>query len=252
MPPKLVFIVPYKNREHHKVFFEKYMEFVLEDVDKKTYEIYFSHQTDNRKFNRGAVKNIGFLAIKKKYPMNYKNITFVFNDIDTVPCNKNILDFNTVSGTVKHFYGYKFCLGGIVSITGGDFEKMNGYPNYWEWSGEDNCLQKRAQKENVNIDRSQFYQIGDSHILQLFDGIHRQINLNNIDRTNNDNGIDGLKMITNLKYKIDGKMINIDTFMVPLSNNEKNVIKYDIRKGSRIVKQDYIKDRNSRMKLSFF
>ena len=85
MTPQYVFIVPYKNREHHKVFFEKYMEYVLEDVDKKTYEIYFSHQTDNRKFNRGAVKNIGFLAMKKKYPRDYKNITFIFNDIDTVP-----------------------------------------------------------------------------------------------------------------------------------------------------------------------
>jgi len=67
MSPHYVFIVPYKNREHHKVFFEKYMEYVLEDVDKKTYEIYFSHQTDNRKFNRGAVKNIGFLVMKKNW-----------------------------------------------------------------------------------------------------------------------------------------------------------------------------------------
>ena len=252
MTPSFIFIVPYKNREQHKVFFKKYMNFVLEDVDKKTYEIYFSHQEDNRKFNRGAVKNIGFLAMKKKYPRDYKNITFVFNDIDTIPYTKNILDYKTISGIVKHFYGYQFCLGGIVSITGEDFEKINGYPNYWEWGGEDNCLQKRVKKYKLTIDRGQFYNLGNPCILHLFDGVHRQLNLNNIDRTNGDNGLDGLKTITNLNYTIDDESINIKTFNVPLKVNEKEVIKYDIRKGTRIAKNDYIKNRNPVMKLSFF
>ena len=44
--------------------------------------LYYLHQTDNRPFNRGATKNIGFLTIKKCILM-IKNITFVFNDIDT-------------------------------------------------------------------------------------------------------------------------------------------------------------------------
>ena len=60
--PKRVFIVPYRSRIQHKFFFSKYMSFILEDQD--DYEIYFSHQCDARTFNRGATKNIGFLAIK--------------------------------------------------------------------------------------------------------------------------------------------------------------------------------------------
>ena len=58
--PKMIFIVPYRNREQHKTFFSKYMEFIMEDVSKDDYEIYFSHQCDKRNLNRGGMKNIGF------------------------------------------------------------------------------------------------------------------------------------------------------------------------------------------------
>ena len=83
--PKIVFIVPYRDREQQKFFFSKHMSYVLENYEPREYEIYFSHQLDNRTFNRGAMKNIGFLAMKQKYPDDYKKITFVFNDVDTIP-----------------------------------------------------------------------------------------------------------------------------------------------------------------------
>ena len=117
--PKLVFIVPYRDRVHHKQFFTKYIEFILEDYKKEDYEIFFSHQCDNRPFNRGAMKNIGFLAMKQKYPQDYGNITFVFHDVDTVPYTKNLFSYETTHNRIKHFYGYRYALGGIVSIKGG-------------------------------------------------------------------------------------------------------------------------------------
>jgi hypothetical protein len=102
--PKRIFVVPYRNRVQHKFFFSKYMSFILEGKD--DYEIVFSHQCDARTFNRGAVKNIGFLSMKHKYPEHYKDITFIFNDVDTIPFNK-IFDYETTHGVVKHYYGFK-------------------------------------------------------------------------------------------------------------------------------------------------
>ena len=136
--PKIVFIIPYRDREQQLHFFRRQMKHVLEDMDEKDYEIYFIHQADKRSFNCGAMKNIGFLYVRNKYPHHYKSITLVFNDVDTMPFSKNFLQYQTKPGVVKHFYGFTFTLCGIVSITGGDFERVNGFPNFWEWGYEDN------------------------------------------------------------------------------------------------------------------
>ena len=124
MSPKIVFIIPYRNRENDKIHFEVYIKYLLEDFNKDDYEIYYSHQNDSRAFNRGAVKNIGFIAMRDKYPDDYKNIVFVFNDIDILPIRKDLLNYYTTKGVVKHFYGFNYALGGIFSITGYDFEKI--------------------------------------------------------------------------------------------------------------------------------
>jgi len=255
--PKKVFIVPYRNRTQHKFFFSKYMSFILEDKD--DYEIYFSHQCDSRTFNRGAIKNIGFLAMKQKYPNDYKNIIFIFNDVDTIPFNK-IFDYDTNIGVVKHYYGYKYALGGIVVIKGDDFERINGFPCFWGWGMEDNVLQKRCERYGIVIDRSNFYSIGSPEILQLFDGISRIISKKDPERGENDNGVDGLKTISQLQYNIDDKslnqndniftvhnsrifFINISTFLTCIPFGTEEYYKYDLREPKRkIINPNKIKE----------
>ena len=247
--PKRIFIVPYRNRLQQKFFFSKWMTFILENCD--DYEIYFSHQCDARTFNRGATKNIGFLAIKDKYPDDYKNMTFIFNDIDTIPFNK-IFDYETQEGVIKHYYGYEYALGGIVVIKGSDFEKMNGYPCYWGWGMEDNVLQKRCGRFGIKIDRSQFYKIGSPEMLQLFDGISRIISKKDPWRMDNDTGRDGLSSINKLVYTIDAESknpqdnfysidnsrfyyVNIATFLTQIRFEEDSYYTYDLREPKRKI-----------------
>ena len=257
--PKIVFVVPYRNRPQHKFFFSNYINtMMIQSNLKDDYEVYFSHQCDARGFNRGATKNIGFLAVKEKYPNNYKNITFIFNDIDTIPFAP-IFDYETVPGIVKHFYGFNYALGGIVALNGSDFEAINGFPNFWGWGMEDNVLQKRCEKIGLKIDRSQFFPIGNPNILHLFDGVQRIINRKDPWRATHDDGIDGLRTIHKLQYSIDTEslnpldnvhiidtnnifIINITTFMTGIKFEHDNYYKYDLREPQRkIIHPDKIK-----------
>ena len=255
--PKRIFIVPYRNRVQHKFFFSKYMSFILEDKD--DYEIFFSHQCDARTFNRGAVKNIGFIAARNKYPNNYKDITFIFNDVDTIPFSK-IFDYETTHGIIKHYYGFKYALGGIVVMKGSDFEKINGFPCFWGWGMEDNVLQKRCDRFGLKVDRSIFYNIGSPEILQLFDGISRIISKKDPWRGEYDDGQDGLRTISQLKYSIDDKsvnpndnifvvhnsrikIINISTFLTHIPFGSEEYYNYDLREPKRkIINPDKIRE----------
>ena len=231
MPPKIIFIVPYRDRKEHKQFFTKYMEFILEDYLKEDYEIYFSHQCDKLPFNRGAMKNIGFLAMCEKYPNDYNNITFVFHDVDTLPYTKNILPYETTMGRVKHFYGFKFTLGGIFSIKGADFKRTNGFPNLRGWSMEDNMMQDRVTStSNLHVDRTIFYPIGSRQILQFVDGLEKILSRKEVAKYINKVYLGGLNTITKLKWVLEDEYINITNFSSESSPKDLTFVKHDISK----------------------
>jgi hypothetical protein len=247
--PEKIFVVPYRNRSQHKFFFCNQMTFILEG--QTNYEILFVHQDDERNFNRGAMKNIGFLSMKEKYPQNYKDITFIFNDVDTIPFHR-IFDYDTKKGIVKHYYGFETALGGIVVIKGEDFEKVNGYPNFWGWGMEDACLQKRCLQNKIKIDRSQFYPIGSPEILQLFDGVSRLISKKDYSRMVNDSGKDGINNIHKLIYTLDEissnpndniyivsndkiKFVNVTGFLTHVHFKNDEYFEYDLREPQKKI-----------------
>ena len=83
--PEKFIIVPYRDRERHLRVFLNQMEHVLED---ENYLILIIHQDDTRNFNRGALKNIGFLYIKNFYPKTYKDKILIYHDVDYVVWKK--------------------------------------------------------------------------------------------------------------------------------------------------------------------
>ena len=232
--PKLVFIVPYRDREQQQKFFSQQMKVVLEDMKPEEYKIYYIHQTDKREFNRGAMKNIGFLVVKQKYPDDYKNITLVFNDVDTMPYTKNFLNYETTNGVVKHFYGFTYALGGIVSIKARDFEKVRGFPNFWAWGYEDNLINKRVLSNNLKIDRTQFYNVMDKNIFQMKDGLARLVNRGEFDRYLSETS-EGWHSIQSLEYNINEEtgFVNVTNFYTGIVSNPKENKIHDLRNGSR-------------------
>lgn len=216
--PKMIFIIPFRDRIPQLNHFKYFMKYILQDIPEDEYKIYYIHQADKRPFNRGAIKNIGFLAMKKLYPNDYQNISFIFNDIDTLPSFKNLLDYKTTQGTIKHFYGFTQSLGGIISVNGKDFETMNGFPNFWAWGLEDNVLQYRAIMHNIKINRDNFYHYNNPIIINIKNEKTRIYSKEQIWRAGPKN-LAGIRQILNLKYNFNNDMINIENFVTEVNPN---------------------------------
>ena len=219
----------------------------MEDYSKEDYIYYFIHQKDDRPFNRGAMKNIGFLAIKEKYPENYKDLTFIFHDVDTVPYNKNLLNYDTIHGTIKHYYGFTYALGGIFSIKGSDFEKINGFPNFWAWGFEDNLIQERALDKNLKIDRTNFFKIGDKKILQFMDGLRRLVSKDEAQKYIKKTP-DGLETINNLQFTFNNEYVDVTSFTTLYDHTKLTYENHDIRNSSKLN----IKNHNPLSMKNFF
>jgi len=139
-----------------------------------------------------------------------------------------------------------------VVIKGADFERINGFPNFWGWGNEDSVFQERCLRSECKIDRSQFYPIGSPEILQLFDGVKRLVSPREYTLGQQDSGVDGLTTLHRVTYSVDNEslnpldnlytvqnqriqVINILSFL-SLVNFEKNdYYQYDLRQSTRAI-----------------
>jgi len=199
--PEFIVVVPYRDRENHRALFTQMMPYILEG---RQYKIIFTHQCDQRPFNRGAMKNAGFLYLKKFWPDDYKNITIVFNDIDSMPWYKEQFGYKTVPGEVQHYFGYKWALGGIIAINAGDFERINGFPNIWTWGLEDNILEKRCLKAGIKINRENQVLISreNKNIISLNHGNVRLLSDYIAPKYYQDTGMNGVYSLYNMKLDV--------------------------------------------------
>lgn len=249
--PKLIFIVPYRDRESHYKIFDAHMKNYLQS-SAVSHKILYIHQTDKRGFNRGAMKNVGYLAVRNAYPEDYKNITLVFNDVDTMPANETDISYETSPGIIKHFYGFEHTLGGIVSINAYDFERLNGFPNFWAWGYEDNLLQIRADTAGIIIDRSVFYKIHDPRIIHIVDTPIRQVNSSEFDRFL-EGTKEGISSINNLYYETNEEtgFVNVITFETSAQEIVAKRTDYDLRNGPMPFKNPMTNKRRPRMRMHF-
>jgi len=236
--PAVLFIVPYRDRANQLGLFQRHMRDVVLANCGYDYQILVVHQADVRAFNRGALKNIGFLWARATWPDEYRAMTLVFHDVDTMPFVAGQFDYRTQPGVVKHFYGLTFALGGIVSMTGADFERVNGFPNFWGWGFEDNCLNNRVKKLwGMTIDRSHFHRMGDPGILHVLDGFEKSVNRKEFDNYLAEspegwNSISGL--VWNLRPEQDNvAFLDVSAFSTGREEDKSKTKVHDVRTGPR-------------------
>ena len=152
---KTAIIIPFRESDKDKktrtnqlnklvTYFGNY----LRNVD---YMIYVVKQSnDGRKFNRGALLNIGFLAAEE----DGCNV-FVFHDVDLLPSD-DLKEYYIEPPTSRpvhiaavwdRYNQNPSYFGGIVAFNKESFKKINGYPNnFWGWGGEDDELYNRVKQ----------------------------------------------------------------------------------------------------------
>lgn len=107
---------------------------------------------DNKRFNRGALLNIGFIE-ENDYDV------FIFHDVDLLP-NESMIDTYATKyskNDIVHFaagwarYKGPNYLGGVTLLGKNAFNHINGFPNnFWGWGGEDDELLRRINTQNFN------------------------------------------------------------------------------------------------------
>jgi hypothetical protein len=170
-----------------------------------------------------------------------------------MPAKGTHLNYETSRGVIKHFYGFDYTLGGIVSITAGDFERINGFPNFWSWGYEDNLLQTRAKNHGIVIDRSQFYKISDPNLIHLVDTPLREVNRSEFDRFLQ-NTTEGINSILDLKYLVNDEtgFVDVLQFNTTVEEQLDKRTNYDLRNGPAPFKDFVARGRQApRMKMHF-
>lgn len=213
---KTAIIVPYRdnklqNRKEHLDTFIKFWKSKESSLKNYTYKIFIIEQSDdNRKFNRGQLCNLGFLAAEKE---GFNN--FIFHDVDLIPSDDLLPYYFYNSNDPLHIgvrgdkYKHYTYFGGVTGFSLLLLRKINGHPNQlWGWGGEDDIIYNRCaivynSKVMLIPDKgtlTELYHIESSSIktLNMFKDIKKKLVMDDIDDKHKD-GISHLKLNDDIK-----------------------------------------------------
>ena len=161
---RLAVVVPYRQRKLHiNTFLYNIHRFLIKQH--RSYCVIFSEQYDKGNFNRGKLLNTGFLQALKHPYFEKEPDCFVFQDIDLIPENYNLLygclknravhlcdKFNKMNYETQFNSGGRFSSGGAVSVSREQYVKANGHPNWiWGYGEEDIYMTSRLYKMDMNV-----------------------------------------------------------------------------------------------------
>lgn len=164
---RLLIIVPYRDRQAHLNQFVPHMKtyFERDKIDKDIpYNGLIVEQEDGQPFNRGMLKNIGFM-------LGQETSDYVcFHDVDYLPiwadyswadCPTPILYYGAENRpidpgrsdlTAQHNPDNLF--GGALLVPNDDFRRINGFSNsYWGWGFEDLDMKARCLVAGIEASR---------------------------------------------------------------------------------------------------
>ena len=146
-------IVPYRDQQEQKR--SEQLSTFIKHMKRwhPKWPILVIEQTDKEKFNRGALLNIG-----TKYAQQLGAEYVIFHDVDLIPLAPLVPYYETFpeqplhSGTAyKEKYGGPGFIGQVLSMSIKDIKKVNGYPSFWGWGGEDDALRNRLKNKGIKI-----------------------------------------------------------------------------------------------------
>nr|XP_053639674.1 LOW QUALITY PROTEIN: uncharacterized protein LOC128693824 [Cherax quadricarinatus] len=155
--PKVAVVLPYRDRLHHLVILLSWLKPVLRKQQLE-YTIYVAEQAGNATFNKGSIMNAGFMEAWQRSDAN----CFVFHDVDLLPeddrnmysCPPQPRHLSVGVDTLGYKLPYFLLAGGVLSVRGDHFLRLNGYSNmYWGWGGEDDDMGYRIKQSGLSITR---------------------------------------------------------------------------------------------------
>lgn len=199
-------IIPFRDNEqqNRRKQLNKIIPHLEEKLIKYTNKfniIVIEQSDDNRKFNRGALLNIGHKIVENESKY------IIFHDVDLLPDDTIIkyylqYPYNPIHiGNNIKKYNFPLFLGAILSISIDTNNKINGFPNdFWGWGGEDDSYLRRLIVNNIKVARPSKGSFDELyHITTKQEKIPKPIKRYKINQTNYNWTFNGLN---NIKYTI--------------------------------------------------